>query len=58
MKSIVLILSRHFGESIIIGDDIIIQVIDTRRGQVWISITAPKRNSGTSGESLQSYTCL
>jgi len=37
-----LILSRHFGESIVIGDDITVQVLDVRRGQVRIGITAPK----------------
>ena len=41
-RSIMLILTRHFGDSIVIGDDITIQVLDMRRNQVRIGISAPK----------------
>jgi carbon storage regulator len=36
-----LVLTRKVDESIIIGDDIIIQILDVRGGQVRIGITAP-----------------
>lgn len=37
-----LILTRRFGESIIIGDDIIISVLGVHGSQVRIGIEAPK----------------
>ena len=37
-----LVLTRRISESINIGDDIIVKVIDIQGGQVRIGITAPK----------------
>lgn len=37
-----LVLSRHQGESIIIGDDIKIQIVDIRGDKIRIGIEAPK----------------
>lgn len=36
-----LILSRKLGESVMIGDDIVIQVVELRRSRVRIGINAP-----------------
>lgn len=36
-----LVLTRHRGESIIIGDDIVITVVDIRGDRVRLGITAP-----------------
>ncbi len=40
-----LVLTRKVGEKILIGDDIIVSVIDVNRGNVRIGIEAPKRIS-------------
>jgi carbon storage regulator len=40
-----LVLSRHQDESIIIGDDIVITVVEIRGDKVRLGITAPKRTS-------------
>lgn len=37
-----LVLTRKSGESLYIGDDIVITVIDVRKGQVKIGVEAPK----------------
>ena len=37
-----LVLARDIGESIRIGDDIIIQVVTSSRGKLSLGITAPK----------------
>lgn len=37
-----LVLSRHKDESIVIGDDIEINVVEVRGGKVRLGITAPK----------------
>lgn len=37
-----LVLTRKSGESLHIGDDIVITVIEVRRGQVKIGVEAPK----------------
>ncbi len=37
-----LVLSRKIGESLVIGDDITVTVLDVQRGQVRIGIDAPK----------------
>lgn len=37
-----LILSRRMGESLIIGDDIVVTVLGTKSGQVRIGISAPE----------------
>lgn len=37
-----LLLSRKEGERIVIGDNIVVTVIDVGRGKVRLSITAPK----------------
>jgi carbon storage regulator len=37
-----LVLMRRVGETIYIGDDITITIVDARRGQVKIGIRAPK----------------
>lgn len=37
----VLILSRKLGESVVIGDDIVIRVVELRRSRVRIGIDAP-----------------
>ncbi len=37
-----LVLSRHLGERIMIGDDIIITVVDIDRGKIRLGITAPR----------------
>lgn len=37
-----LVLSRHAGESIIIGDDIVITVVSLGDGKVRLGISAPK----------------
>jgi carbon storage regulator len=37
-----LVLTRKLDESIIIGDNIIIQILDSRAGQIRIGITAPR----------------
>ena len=37
-----LILTRKVDEMVMIGDDIMIQVLETRGGQIRIGITAPK----------------
>lgn len=36
-----LVLSRKVGERIIIGSDIVIEIVDMRSGQVRLGITAP-----------------
>lgn len=38
-----LVLSRRIGETLKIGDDIEIQILDIQRGQIRIGINAPKR---------------
>jgi carbon storage regulator len=38
----VLVLSRNAGESIIIGHDIVVTVVETRGDQVRLGISAPK----------------
>jgi carbon storage regulator len=38
----VLVLSRNAGESIIIGHDIVVTVVETRGDQVRLGITAPR----------------
>lgn len=40
-----LVLSRHKDESIVIGDDIEINIVDVRGGKVRLGITAPKETS-------------
>jgi carbon storage regulator len=37
-----LVLTRKSGESLYIGDDVVITVIDVRKGQVKIGVEAPK----------------
>jgi len=37
-----LILTRRAGESIIIGDDIVVTVLSINGNQVWLGIDAPK----------------
>ena len=37
-----LVLSRHKDESIVIGDDIEINIVDVRGGKVRLGITAPR----------------
>lgn len=37
-----LILSRRLGEQILIGEDILVTIVDIDRGKVRIGITAPK----------------
>lgn len=37
-----LVLSRHIGESIIIGDNIIVSLLDTRGSQIRLGIDAPR----------------
>jgi carbon storage regulator len=39
---IMLVLSRRIGESITIGDDITVTILEIRKNQVRIGITAPK----------------
>jgi len=36
-----LVLTRHFNESILIGDDIVITIVGIDRGRVKLGITAP-----------------
>lgn len=36
-----LVLSRKIGERIVIGDNVVIQVLAVRRGQIRLGITAP-----------------
>lgn len=38
-----LVLTRRIGESIRIGDDIVIRVIEVQRGQVRLAIEAPRQ---------------
>jgi carbon storage regulator len=38
----VLVLSRTLGERVIIGNDIVIQVVDIDRGKIRLGIEAPK----------------
>ena len=38
-----LVLTRRVGESVMIGDDIIVTVIEVDRGQVRLGVDAPKR---------------
>lgn len=40
-----LILSRRVQESIVIGDDITIQILDMRGGEVSLGVTAPRNIS-------------
>ena len=40
-----LVLSRHRDESIMIGDDIVVKVLDLKENQVKIGIVAPKNIS-------------
>lgn len=40
-----LVLDRKEGEKILIGDDIVIQVLDVKRDHVRLGITAPKVTS-------------
>ena len=40
-RKLMLILTRRIGESIIIGDDIKITILEIRGQQVWIGIEAP-----------------
>jgi carbon storage regulator len=40
-----LVLSRHRDESIIIGDDIVVTVIDIRGDKIRLGITAPREVS-------------
>lgn len=37
-----LVLSRHINESIIIGDDIVVTVVDIRGDKVRLGVTAPQ----------------
>ena len=37
-----LVLSRREGESLIIGDDVIVKIVSVKGGQVKIAIDAPK----------------
>ncbi len=37
-----LILTRKIGESVVIGDDIVVTVTDIKNGQIKLGITAPK----------------
>jgi len=37
-----LVLTRKTGESIVIGDDIVITVLETRGGQVRLGVDAPR----------------
>ena len=37
-----LVLSRKKGESIVIGDDIVVTVVDLRNGKVRLGVEAPK----------------
>jgi carbon storage regulator len=37
-----LVLTRKAGESIVIGDDIVITVLETRGGQVRLGVDAPR----------------
>jgi carbon storage regulator len=39
---LMLVLSRKLGEKIMIGDDIVITVVDIDRGKIRLGITAPK----------------
>jgi carbon storage regulator len=40
-----LVLTRKIDESVIIGNDIVIQILDIRGGQIRLGITAPKEIS-------------
>ena len=40
-----LILTRHIGETIVIGDDITISVLGAKGGQIRLGINAPKDTS-------------
>ncbi len=40
-----LVLNRNFGESIMIGDNIVIKVLQTHRNQVSLGIEAPRNIS-------------
>lgn len=42
-ETFMLVLSRKIGETLKIGDDIEIQILDVNRGQVRIGIAAPKQ---------------
>jgi carbon storage regulator len=42
---VMLVLSRKQGESIVIADDIVVNVVDIGRGRVQIGVTAPPQFS-------------
>ena len=48
-----LILSRKKNETIVIGDDIVITVVDVQGNQVSLGITAPPGSDGPSPRNLQ-----
>ena len=42
MESLMLVLSRQKDESIVIGDNIVIKIVDVKGGKVKVGVQAPK----------------
>ncbi len=47
-----LVLSRKCGQSILVGDEIVVNVVDIGRGRVQIGVTAPRHMSIVRNELL------